>query len=343
VSDSARSAWRTRAARTALARTLAPRSNAAALASARACGYRQPMIVDGFMFFNELELLEIRLHELSAVVDHFILVEARETFTFKPKPLHFLENRARFKPFLDRIDHQIIDRFPQRANAWDAERTQRERIAHAFGSGDPDDLLVFSDLDEIPRAAALSHDMAADGPVSLEQQQYYLFLNCWLENQPALEKAKVARRRHLTESIYDIRQRQHPVVPNAGWHFSFLGGVSRNKYKMSAFAHEELNIGWYTSERNYLRALRAGRLHFDSRQHIRQVPFDESFPRHVLAHRDQYAHLIAPNDVIGTSRLDLALLLATHFVARNEIRVRRRLANLRDKWLGRLSGRPMRD
>jgi beta-1,4-mannosyl-glycoprotein beta-1,4-N-acetylglucosaminyltransferase len=309
------------------------------LASARSYRYTQPMIVDGFMFFNELELLEIRLHELSSVVDHFILVEARETFTFKPKPLHFLENRARFKPFLDRIDHQIIERFPQRENAWDAERTQRDWIARAFGSGDPNDLLVFSDLDEIPRAAALTHDMAPDGPVSLEQRQYYLFLNCWLENQPALEKAKVARRKHLSESIYDIRQRQHSVVPNAGWHFSFLGGVSRNKYKMGAFAHEELNIGWYTSERNYVRALRAGRLHFDSRQHIRQVPLDDTFPAHVLAHRDAYAHLIAPANSVGTSRVDLWLLLATHFIARNEIRVRRRLVNLKDKWLRRLSGR----
>ena len=55
------------------------------------------MITDAFMFFNELELLEIRLHELSSVVDRFVLVEARETFSFRPKPLHYYENRARFR------------------------------------------------------------------------------------------------------------------------------------------------------------------------------------------------------------------------------------------------------
>ena len=54
------------------------------------------MIYDCFTFFNELELLELRLNELADVVDKFVLVEATQTHTNKPKPLHYLENRARF-------------------------------------------------------------------------------------------------------------------------------------------------------------------------------------------------------------------------------------------------------
>ena len=47
------------------------------------------MVYDCFMFFNELELLDLRLHELDAVVDRFVLVEGVRTLSGKPKPLYF--------------------------------------------------------------------------------------------------------------------------------------------------------------------------------------------------------------------------------------------------------------
>ena len=57
------------------------------------------MIYDCFTFFNELDLLEIRLNVLRDVVDRFVLVEAGETHTGKRKPLYFRENAARFAAF----------------------------------------------------------------------------------------------------------------------------------------------------------------------------------------------------------------------------------------------------
>ena len=66
------------------------------------------MIYDCFIFFNELELLELRLNELAGVVDKFVLVEATRTFTNEPKPLFFQENRARFREFDSRIIHVVV-------------------------------------------------------------------------------------------------------------------------------------------------------------------------------------------------------------------------------------------
>ena len=54
------------------------------------------MTYDCFSFFNELDLLEIRLNVLKDAVDKFVLVEAGETHSGKPKPLYFKENEARF-------------------------------------------------------------------------------------------------------------------------------------------------------------------------------------------------------------------------------------------------------
>jgi len=69
-------------------------------------------IFDCFAFFNELDLLEIRLNELDPVVDKFILVESTRTFQKQFKPLYFNENKERFKKFLPKIEHVIVDHFP---------------------------------------------------------------------------------------------------------------------------------------------------------------------------------------------------------------------------------------
>jgi beta-1,4-mannosyl-glycoprotein beta-1,4-N-acetylglucosaminyltransferase len=283
------------------------------------------MITDAFMFFNELELLEIRLHELSSVVDRFVLVEARETFSFRPKPLHYYENRSRFKQFWDRIDHRVIDRFPIRTDPWEAERSQREWVLQAFGEGDPDDLFICSDVDEIPRAAAITQDIAREGPVVLEQPQYYLFLNCLNLDDPPLKKALVLRRRDLTRSLTELRALDLPVVANGGWHFSYLGGLQRVQTKMAAYSHQELNIGHFTSQKNYERALRAGRLHYNAKYRIREVPIDSSFPEYVQNHPERFEHLIAPPGLVASSLIDLAVLRTYHAVIQLRERVRRRL------------------
>lgn len=69
-------------------------------------------IYDGFLFFNELDLLEIRLNTLNDVVDKFILVESSVTHSGLPKPFYFEENKERFSKFLDKIIHIKITNTP---------------------------------------------------------------------------------------------------------------------------------------------------------------------------------------------------------------------------------------
>ncbi|HXP48954.1 MAG TPA: hypothetical protein VN922_03315, partial [Bacteroidia bacterium] len=71
------------------------------------------MVYDCFTFFNELDILEIRLNVLDKVVDKFVLVEATRTHQGKEKPLYYNENKTRYVAFADRIIHIIIDTFPE--------------------------------------------------------------------------------------------------------------------------------------------------------------------------------------------------------------------------------------
>jgi len=70
------------------------------------------MIYECIIFFNELDLLEIRLNELKDVVDKFVIVEASFTFSSKPKPFYFEENKDRYSKFLDKIIYVKVEELP---------------------------------------------------------------------------------------------------------------------------------------------------------------------------------------------------------------------------------------
>lgn len=84
------------------------------------------MIYDCFSFFNELDLLEIRLNTLDKVVDKFILFESTLTHTGNPKPLYYAENKDRFAKFSDRIVHIVVNDFP----AMPEDMPVREKPGH---------------------------------------------------------------------------------------------------------------------------------------------------------------------------------------------------------------------
>ncbi len=135
------------------------------------------MIFDCFSFFDELDLLDVRLNELHTVVDYFVLVEARQTFQGAPKPLHYAENADRFRAYADKIIHIAID-FPATRDAyrldtrplddnWAREHYQRNQIARGLVTATPSDLIIVSDVDEILSAEALKRALAERRPGDL--------------------------------------------------------------------------------------------------------------------------------------------------------------------------------
>ncbi|MDR1700993.1 MAG: glycosyl transferase GT17 family protein, partial [Lachnoclostridium sp.] len=76
------------------------------------------MIYDCFLFFNELDLLDIRFNILDPVVDRFVIAEATRTFTNNEKLLYFAENRERYAQFLDKIIYIKIDTYPKYETPW---------------------------------------------------------------------------------------------------------------------------------------------------------------------------------------------------------------------------------
>jgi len=155
---------------------------------------KRPTVYDTFTFFNELELLEIRLNTLEKVVDKFVLVESSVTFTGKSKPLYFDEakNEERFARFSDKIIHvkcelnfddpQGDDEQSQKKryqNGWSREHAQRNCILQGLrGVAQEKDVIMLSDVDEIMTpntvvALKMCSSLPLEDGITFVQVQYH--------------------------------------------------------------------------------------------------------------------------------------------------------------------------
>jgi hypothetical protein len=207
---------------------------------------------DGFIFYNELELLEIRLYELAPVVDKFVLVEATHTHQGNEKPLYFDENKSWFNKY--NIEHIIIPtKFPKNPTTqqvWDNEIWQRDHIADGF-TNSREDIGMVSDVDEIPsREFVETLKKGRRIPLKLKQRMSYYFMNTV---SPAMEwyGTVIAPCPVIKQvSCQTMRDCRHdPSMPSAesGWHFSYLGTPEFIVDKLKNFTHSEYNKPEYTN------------------------------------------------------------------------------------------------
>lgn len=251
----------------------------------------KPKIYDGFMFFNELEILEIRLHELGDLVEKFILVEADTTFSGKKKPLYFQENKHLFEKFLNKIIHVVVTDMPGGTDPWARENFQRNAIARGIPDGvSSTDLLIITDVDEIPRAQAVLEALPIAEPMALDMGAFSGYLNVywgeWIH-------AKILPMGFLRGSDpQTLRHQGHRHIKNAGWHFSYIGGPTRISQKMTAFAHQEQSVQKYNNVESLTNAFNAGSGIFGGVMVYRAL--DGSFPEYLVKNASKFRHLIGP-------------------------------------------------
>lgn len=121
-------------------------------------------IFDTFTYFNEKYLLRVRCEELKHLNPIHVLVEATSTHTGDPKPLHFDEIKDEFSDY--NIIH-VVTGLPNTGDPWRNENYQRDCIAQALVGADDDDVIIISDVDEIPRWQAVQFYDKQMGIVSL--------------------------------------------------------------------------------------------------------------------------------------------------------------------------------
>ncbi len=233
-------------------------------------------IIDCFTFFNELDLLEFRLRLLDAHVDHFLIAESNLTHSGKPKPFFFEENKQRFEPWLHKITCLQINQSAQgldltkketgynpESAAWKLENGHRNALSAAGSIAGDGDIVILSDLDEIPDPFLLKKISLEKGPVVLSMLFHYYFFNCqnvgverWWNGSIVCSGKQF--KQMTPQQLRDNRNVYSPV-PKSGWHFSYLGGLEKIKYKIQSFAHTEFNKEEFLNDENIIKAMEEGK------------------------------------------------------------------------------------
>lgn len=220
-----------------------------------------PRVFDCFTFFNELDILDVRLHEMSPVVDKFVLVEATRTFQGAPKPLYYIENKGRFAEFADKIIHVPVD-FPDDMSSmlhdkcptttWAREHYQRRQIGIGLKSARGDDLILVSDVDEIVSGSVLQESLDTHSRAALTvftMPIYSYFINrrdCgapWLLGPRMIEFSKFTDGQKMRMSKLHADRKMRGTLPGRihtrAWNFVNCGVGGR--------VMEIPNAGWHMS------------------------------------------------------------------------------------------------
>ena len=231
-------------------------------------------IYDCFTFFNELEILELRLASLYDVVDKFVIVEADKTHANIPKPFNFYEHVHDYEKYLPKI-HYIMDKsvVPYKGvGDWSIENNQRNTIMKGLDDAAPDDLIMISDVDEIPNPATIKtiRESFTDKTKHVDfvafydttpytknklvefhsgmqvstfldlcplgcQQKFHSYYFNWVCRSLRWSGTVIGKFKHM-KSPQDFRLAREvlPRILEGGWHFSNMGGVDKVIEKMAA-------------------------------------------------------------------------------------------------------------
>jgi beta-1,4-mannosyl-glycoprotein beta-1,4-N-acetylglucosaminyltransferase len=223
---------------------------------------------DVFPFFDELDLLDIRLNTLNDYVDYFVISEFSTSFAGNPKPFYFDENVRLFEKFKSKIIHLKNDQ-KNIASPFENDDFQKNVIRDALQKYlKADDVIIFGDVDEIPNPSLLPRlldNFKEDSFFHFAQDISYGYLNFQLKNHSLLSQAgeyprvlnkkwlgtiacspKILETRTISQLRYSDTKSIGKRLANGGWHFSYCGGLgqpieNRVRYKIINNAHQEFN------------------------------------------------------------------------------------------------------
>jgi|TARA_R100000084_G_scaffold70829_1_gene31436 beta-1,4-mannosyl-glycoprotein beta-1,4-N-acetylglucosaminyltransferase len=255
-------------------------------------------VFDCFIFNNEVDLLELRLNILDDVVDKFVIVEGNSTFSGNKKESNFLKNKERFEKWSDKIIYEFAD-IPNLERSWDREIFSRN-YALTLPIFNDDDIIISSDLDEIPNPEAIemvSEWITDKTHYTLQMNFYMYYLNNymtdrWYGSRVATYKyLKNKTLDELRETTEDQSKITGPIIEGGGWHFSYCGGEDMIKQKIGSFSHTEHNNEQTLSSvsdnvKNNVDL-------FGRNVYFTVVDLDESeYPKYIIENTKKLSHLI---------------------------------------------------
>ena len=228
-------------------------------------------IYDCFMYFDEEVVLDVRLNTLNEFVDYFVIVESSFTHKGDSRKLKF--NHKKFEKFSDKIIY-IVDEetYPQIEeiktedsedeksrkaifNAGYRENGQRNLITKGLEKANDEDLILISDVDEIPKLAEINFKNINEKIILFKQDMFYYKFNLWLPNL-IWTGTKACKKKNLVNPqwLRNIKDRKYSffridtffsrtkynsikIINNGGWHFSNIKTPKEIEFKLRSYLH----------------------------------------------------------------------------------------------------------
>ncbi len=270
-------------------------------------------IYDCFLFFNELDLLELRMNILDHVVDYFVICEANITHSGVAREYCFAANRSRFTKWADKIIYIQVDDIPDDfTNLPDSiiakalqdnpmvqlsesimcrEQWQRASIIRGLEHAQTDDIIILSDIDEIPNPDTVQGILAnfdSNRLYGLRQNSYYYYINL-LKERHWVGPRIASYQKFCTYTPVSFRHIRDIIIADGGWHFSFQGDYHQVQTKLLAYSHSDMatvDVLEHLSER-----IEQGIDPFN-RGKLEKVQVDSTYPQYILDNMEQYNHMI---------------------------------------------------
>ena len=228
-------------------------------------------IFDCFMYFDEDVVLDLRLNTLNNDVDYFVIVESNFTHKGDKRNLRF--DYKNFSKFKDKIIYLIYDEEPKRLeiinkndsenekshkyifNAIYRENGQRNFISEGLKIADNDDLILISDVDEIPNLKNANLKKIKEKLIFFNQEMFYYKFNLKLPNYNWVG-TRLCKKKYLKSPqwLRNIKDRKYPFyrfdvlfsktkysdikfINEGGWHFTNIKSAEEISHKLKSYLH----------------------------------------------------------------------------------------------------------
>jgi hypothetical protein len=255
-------------------------------------------------FFNEYDILDLKVAEEIDEVDKIFLIESNQSLNCGPKPLNLRGNKHESNP---KVEFCFIkDEFSPKA--WTANDTIQKNAVLRFFDYEDDDVLICADLDEINNKKDIPRIVASateHGFVKLRMFCYYYKINLCRGDKKGWRcsfaiTGKELRKRE--ENIYGLRAKLkgEAIISTDGKHFSYLSNPEGIAYKINNAGHPEYMSDKYTDEKNIEERIKKHQDPFDrivpqtgEIQTLTKVLVDKTYPQTILDNIDFWSKYIA--------------------------------------------------
>ena len=200
------------------------------------------MIYEFFSFYNEYDMLELKLQEHAQHVDRFVITESNRTYNQIDKPYRLEQQWDRYRTWHDKIHYLKFDATGLEMG-WPTEHAQREHGPRSVAL-EPTDIMVISDLDEFLRDEDwlwLDKNIGnCKREILFEMECYW----CFADVQHARKQQALAvtqRRKYINSTLHRrpmkiLADHANPMsdttVQPGGIHLTWMGDEQRFREKL---------------------------------------------------------------------------------------------------------------